>query len=333
VEPRLYVYGKPEHADVQIAKQIASGESLALDVIDKDDRAPLSPIDLPTQVEQAYYAQDLYPWGGLFSGWAETAERMRRAAAGRLMLHGGGGEILRNFFYLLNGRYSAEQLVATFYSQFDPRACVTNEDVVHYRQVMAGKMRDLVGGGQSSFARPTIEWLYHNFRCRSWDGQVDSLNNRYGFTAQLFLERRLTNFASAVPIGLKHHGALEAAIIRRIDPRLAAYSSSYGHDFSGPPPLSRKLTDYATYIRPTWLRRFTYRLKRGHAAGAHVGYLAGPYVASVLPNGVDTMRRIFCIDRNLDPAHMDRVLTLEYITQRIGSKLRIEEPTNAAPRS
>ena len=47
---------------------------------------------------------------------------------------------------------------------------------------------------------------------------------------------------------------------------------------------SRRLADYATYLRPPWLRRYTYRLKYAHRSSADwPGYLAGPYREAVLP--------------------------------------------------
>jgi hypothetical protein len=55
----------------------------------------------------------------------------------------------------------------------------------------------------------------------------------------------------------------EAELIRRADARLATCPSGYGHHFSGPPPLVRRLTGYATYLRPPWLRRFATASRTG----------------------------------------------------------------------
>src|SRR2546429_9309032 len=87
-------------------------------------------------------------------------------------------------------------------------------------------------------ARPTVEWLYHSFRCRAWDGKVDSIAARYGFTAMPYLERSITEHASALPLHWKNHGPYENELIRRGDTRLAGNPSGYGHAFSRPAPLA-----------------------------------------------------------------------------------------------
>src|SRR5438309_12024280 len=107
-------------------------------------------------------------------------------------------------------------------------------------------MMDLLGGDECRLSRPTVEWLYHTFRCRAWDGKVDSIASRFGFTAMPYLERSITEHASALPLNWKNHGAYEAELIRRVDSRLAGYPSVYGHDFNAPPPLSRRVSDYWT---------------------------------------------------------------------------------------
>jgi hypothetical protein len=133
---------------------------------------------------------------------------------------------------------------------------------VHSRSYYRGlerKVMDVLGTDESSLPRPAIEWLYHSFRCRAWNGKVDSIADRYGSAGMPYLERSITQHASALPLRCKNHGAYEAELIRRVDGRLAGYPSIYGYDFSGPPPISGRLSDYLTYLRPPWLRRYTYR--------------------------------------------------------------------------
>src|SRR5277367_3819846 len=190
----------------------------------------------------------------------------------------------RDFFYLLDGKYTIRELLWSFYSQFDPAVCTSVFDSTHYYDALENKVTDLLASDEPRLPRPTVEWLYHSFRCRAWDGKVDSVVARYGFTAMPYLEWSITEHASALCLLWKDHGAYEAELIRRADPRLAQYSSNYGHDFVGPPPLSRRLADYATYIRPPWLRRYTYRLKHTRRpSGDWPGYLAKAYRQAVLP--------------------------------------------------
>jgi asparagine synthase (glutamine-hydrolysing) len=249
-----------------------------------------------------------------------------------IALNGGGGEILRNFFYLPDRNYTPREFLWSFYSRFDRWACAALFDEENYFRKLELKLKALLGEPFASFPRPIVEWLYHNFRCRAWDGRVNTINSTFGDTALPFLERPLTEHASAIPIRWKNHGAYEAELIRRADPRLAAYPSSYGHDFSGPPPLSRKHVDYGTYLRPPSLRRLSYRVQhrmRRHAASSI--YLGKPYVNAVLPHGVQVTPKLFRLERVADPEQMVRILSLEYLVQQLAGRVRDEFQNPAIP--
>ena len=148
-----------------------------------------------------------------------------------------------------------------------------------------------------------------------------------------FLERPLTEHASVIPIGWKNHGAYEAELIRRADPRLASYPSGYGHDFSGRPPLVRRLTDYGTYLRPPWLRRFAYRLKKRVRHSEWPVYLLKEYCDAALPDGVQVMRKLFHLDRVHDPSQIARILTLEYLIKQFDGRIRVDFRHSTSPGS
>jgi asparagine synthase (glutamine-hydrolysing) len=128
-----------------------------------------------------------------------------------------------------------------------------------------------------------------------------------------------------LPLRWKNHGDYEAELIRRADRRLAAYRSNYGHDFASPAPLARRLHDYATYLRPPWLRRYTYRLRyRRRRVGTWPGYLAPAYRDAVLPDGLSQTKRLFRVERVADPDQYARILSLEYALHHFGSRVRLD---------
>jgi asparagine synthase (glutamine-hydrolysing) len=322
VRPRLYLYGSSVGEDVRLAHAIAKGENLPLDVTDKTQRPIWRPDEFAAIAHQNFLSADGYIWEGIFDNGAESELRALRVNQGRIVLNGGGGEILRNFFYLPDRRYTPREFLWSFYSRFDPRSCTELFDEDDYFHKLELKIGLLTGHCFSSFPRPTVEWLYHNFRCRSWDGRVNTINSSFGYTSLPFLERPLTEHASTIPIEWKNHGAYEAELVRRADKRLAAYPSSYGHDFNGPPPLFRRLADYGTYLRPTWLRRFSYRVQhRMKCYAASSVYLERPYVDAVLPRGAQITPRLFRLERVADPQQMARILTLEYLVQQFAGRV------------
>jgi hypothetical protein len=325
VRPRVFVYGGTADRDVSLASEIARREGFPIAVIDKSDRPIIVPEEFADAARRNFLAQDGYGWGGIFHNGAEIEESARRVQGNTIAFNGGGGEIFRNFFYLPDREYTIRELLWSFYSQFDPASCTKIFDSDSYYLGLETKIMCVLGGGERCLPRPTVEWLYHSFRCRSWDGKVDSIAARYGLTAMPYLERATTEHASALPLRWKDHGAYEAELIRRADRRLAAYPSNYGHDFSRAPPLSRRLADYGTYLRPPWLRRYAYRLRHlRRNAGDWPGYLAQPYRNAVLPGEPTQMRRLFRLDRVADPDQLARILSLEYALRQFGSRVKLE---------
>jgi asparagine synthase (glutamine-hydrolysing) len=323
--PRVYVYGSRPEKDVRLASEIARREGFSLEVIDKSERPVIPPNEFVETARRNFLANDGYHYAGIFHNGAEIGESARRVRGNAIAFNGGGGEIFRNFFYLLDREYSIREILWSFYSQFDPASCTPAFDSSEYYEALEKKVMELLGTADSQLPRPTVEWLYHRFRCRAWDGRVDSIASRYGHTAMPYLEREITDHASGLCLAWKNHGAYEAELIRRIDHRLAGYPSIYGHDFGGPPSRSRRLADYATYLRPPWLRRYTYRLKNAHRGSRHwPGYLASQYRKAVLPGEDFGLHRLFRPNRVRDDQQYARILSLEYAIRSFGSRVTID---------
>ena len=324
MRPRVYVYGGAQARDVRFATHIARREGFSLDVIDKDDRPIISPAEFVDTAHRNFLATDGYGYAGIFHNGAETEELNRRVLGNAIAINGGGGEIFRNFFYLGDRDYTIREVLWSFYSQFDPATCTAAFDRASYYSGLESKVIDLMGGEGPRLPRPAVEWLYHTFRCRTWDGKVDSIAGRHGFTGMPYLERSITEHASALPLHWKNHGGYEAELIRRVDSRLAGYPSIYGHSFARPPPLPRRLFDYWTYLRPPWVRRYTYRLRHSHRSSDWSVYLGSPYRDAVLPDGITILRRLFRLDRVVDQAQYGRILSLEYALRFFDGRIRVD---------
>jgi hypothetical protein len=325
IRPRVHVYGPPGDKDVCLARAIAEGEDFALEIVDKDKQLTFTPDEFGAVAYENFLASDGYTWSGIFTNGAERDQRASRVSGNALALNGGGGEIWRNFFYLPDRVYSPREILWSFYSQFDPDTCTPAFDQEAHFRALEDKLEAVIGDPCPSLPRPVVEWLYHYFRCRTWDGRINNINNTFGYVALPFLEPAVTEHASVIPIGWKNHGAYEAELIRRADSRLSGYPSGYGHDFSGPPPLSRRLADYGTYLRPPWLRRFAYRVKnRLRRPGELPDYLHKEYRDAALPGGVQVMTELFQLDRIADPAQTARILTLEYLIRQFDGRIRVD---------
>jgi len=132
ISPRVYVYGPPDDKDVCLAQAIAEGEGFALDIVDKDKQLAFGPSEFGAVASDNFLASDGYTWSGIFTNGAERAQRASRVSGNALALNGGGGEIWRNFFHLLDRTYSPREILWSFYSQFDPETCTSSFDEEAY---------------------------------------------------------------------------------------------------------------------------------------------------------------------------------------------------------
>jgi asparagine synthase (glutamine-hydrolysing) len=314
--PRLHVYGRADDADVRIAQGVAAGEGIALEHQDKSRRPLPEARDFAAVVERNFQAFDGTPTDGIFDSGADLESRLTRARNGALMLNGGGGEIFRNFFYLPDRPYSVRELLWTFYSQFDPRSATGAFRESEHYALLERAVRQSIGGVADPLPRCQVERVYPYFRCGFWMGRNNSLNNRLGYALTPFIEPGLVTAAAKVPLRYKNHGRFEAALIAAADPALARYASAYGHDFVGPPSLKRRLKDWATYFRPPWLRRLSFRYKT--RAARRPVLLATPYLEQAIDPGLPRLRHFFLPERLHGNEQFARVCTLEYLFQRLG---------------
>lgn len=331
ITPRIHVYGADGDADVTIAKEIAAGEGLALESIDKGAAPRVAPDAFADLVERNFHNFHAYPNDGLFDNGTDLETRREACEGGRVTLNGGGGEIFRNFFYLRDGRYGVRQLLWAFYSQYDPASGGPLFDEHCYLANLARKVRQTAGTERDTLTRTEIEAVYPLFRCRYWMGRNNAVNNRLGPALTPYIDANIVPAALRVPLRYKNHGVFESRLIAAIDARLAAYASVYGHGFDRDPPLSRRLKDYATYLRPTWLRRRTFRLQHRQRPQAPY-WLTEEYVARVIDPSLPYMRRFFVPDAIRSLEQLNRLYTLEYVLARYRPCVP-EIPHRSRPRS
>lgn len=314
VTPRLHVYGRKGDPDVRIALRIAEGEGLPIEHVDKSLAQRTPPLGLTETIAQNCRLLDAYPVDGIMDDGADVATRRDRAAGGALALNGGGGEIFRNFFYLPDRPFSVQEVIWTFYSQFDPASATELFSEHAYEQAMASAIADAIGTTAQALSREEVELVYPAFRCRFWTGRGTSVNNQFGSALTPFIDQRIIAGAAPVPIRYKNHGRFEAALIEALNPSLASYPSDYGHGFTGPIPFKRRLKDHLTLARPPLLRRYSFRVK----ARLKRSQVALSRYDTVIDPAFPQMSRYFRMEKIRDQGQFARVCTLEYLFTRYG---------------
>ena len=319
VSPAVHVYGDVHSADVTVAKSVASAEGIALEHFDKGRFPIITPDAFAAVVEANFRAFDGYPPAGIFDAGADRATRAERASGGRLMLNGGGGEVFRNFFYLREGAFSCRQLVHSFYNRYDPAMTTSRFDEHNYVANLAEKIQTTLGTVTQTLTRLEVERVYPEFRCSYWMGRNNAINNRFGFSLTPFVDPLLHGRTLCVPLAFKNHGRFEARLIEVVSPSMASYLSDYGHAFDQKPPLKRVVKDTATMLRPSWVRRFTYRI-RFRKAQQRGRYLQPEYLCQVVDPTLPVMSQYLKFDAVNDPGVWQRAATLEYLAQQLEIK-------------
>lgn len=312
LDPQVYVYGRAADDDVRVAKAIAAGEGLALEHVDKSLTAPPPSAG---HTERAWVRFDGWKNDGLFDSGVDAEDRLQRVPQDVSVLNGSAGEVFRNFFYLPERRYRARDVVWSFYSRYDPQAMTTAFDAKAHTAALATDLRAAIGAETADDApldRAAVEAMYPLHRARYWTARDVGLNQRFGPLLFPYLEPAVFSGTECEPLAWKDYGRLEAKIIERVCPALARYPSAYGFVPADGPDLRYRLKMQATFRRPTWLRRYSYRLQQRGPLPPRPAWLQDDALAAAgLDPALPRMRELFVPQRIRDAEVFNRVCTME----------------------
>lgn len=323
--PNIYVYGPPDSPDVAVARAIGDAMGFPVEWVHKEART-LDRDAFAEQVRRNFHLFDATPtFGNIFDNGGHVAARDARHAGGALAASGGCGEVYRDFFFLPDRPISAATVADSFFARFNPPDTTGLFDARTFLQRIREKIRLALDLPDSvtPVSRTWIEQAYPRVRCRALFGREISLESRHGAYLMPFLEHRVVAEAMTLPMPLKQAGRFEAMLLNAIDPALARQPSAYGHDFAGPPSRRHRFNEWSSRIRPVWLRRNSYAIKRRlrPMADEHGGLLNWDYMSQVLDPAFPAMRRYFRMDRITDSGLWRRIACLEYLAGQLGSRL------------
>ena len=321
-KPHLYVYGPNGSEDVEIAQAIGRAEGIRVEHINKGAHAAVAPEVFPELVEANFHQFDALPtYGNIFDNGGHAAAQFARHVGGALTASGGAGEIFRNFFYLPNHRIRPHALASTFFARFDSRDATDLFAPAEFLHVIEGKIADALGlaDTRAPIDRLHLEEVYPRVRAAALFGREISLEARFSPYLMPFLDQQLVAEAMTLPLHAKNAGRFEAQLIHAIDPALARHPSAYGHHFAGPPNLRHRFDEWSTRVRPPWVRRATYALRRrmGAMHDEHGGLLSPDYMGRVIDLEFPAMRRFFRMERIADSGMWRRIACLEYLAKQL----------------
>jgi hypothetical protein len=324
--PSVYVYGPGHSADVRMARSIGKAAGFDVRWFDKEGYAIVEPDAFPELVERTFHDHDGLPnFGGLFDNGGNAAARDARHAGGALAASGGCGEVFRNFFFLPDRPIRAGTVARAFFARYSKADATELFDEREFLRAIEGKILGDLGlpGERGRLPRTIIEQIYPRVRCRSLFGKEISDEARHGAYLMPFLDHQVVAAGLTLPMRLKNAGRFEAMLIDAIDPELARQPSAYGHDFSGPPSLGHRFSEWSTRVRPVWVRHRSYAVQRrlGATGDEHGGLLSPDYLGRVIDLEFPLMRRFFHPGRVDDNGVYRRIACLEYFANHLGSRL------------
>lgn len=319
VRPRLTVYGRPGDPDREVAGQVAEGEGLDFNPVDKSATETPPPEAFGEILLADYAAFDGWRVTGLFDNGADRLDREAQVAGGWAKMNGSLGEIYRNFFYLPDRPFSARQLVQSFYARYDPRTTTAGFDAEAYEETIARAIVAALGTDETMLTRRQVELVYPLFRGRYWTAREVPLNQAFGSYLTPFMEPAVIKGTADWKIAWKSHGRIESEMIAQLSPRLAAYASVYGRPLDRQPSWLAHLRASANYHRPLLLRRLSYRLQQGKP-GPMPPFLSPAHLAAVMEPGFPFMRALFKPERVADEDVFNRIATLEFLAQRYNAR-------------
>ena len=318
VQPRLFVYGDADSADVAIAGTVAGATSLALDAIDKDVINRSLPAPDIESLEQSALFFDGLPSDGIYDPGADRRTRLQQTADGCIALNGGGGEIFRNFFHLPDRAFAARDIVRTFYRGFSRGVFRDPNGLASYEARLAASIRNIVGMsevGNELLSHAQVELLYPLFRCHYWMGVNNSVAVRSGYYATPLVDLESVRMALQVPLRWKNAGALQSRMIAALHPAIAAQPSAYGFRFDVGPGWKARFAEWTACARPVWLRPLINATRR-NLQNVRVAPAVWQRYRALLP-GEWRMDSLLDLTQLVDDRALGRAVAVEVAWRRI----------------
>lgn len=318
--PRLETYTGAEPWEADFARAIAKTENLEIHVLDPADRhrgaTIVSPLEEPSIFERDFFASDGHEASGIFNDGVLYYDRLGRSRHG-VLLHGGAGEIFRNYYYLPNRRYRPIDMTYFNYAVAPPWA----QDQVDQATIetdMAQTIKTALGlTTDAPMDRMFVERLYLYHRGRYFFGADIAANQRFGEMSFIYIDAAKAWLAHQAPLAFKNYGVLQAEMIRQVCPRVAAYPSSYGFDFLSGPSLAYKLKTVESYWRPIWVRKMLAQRRSHKISSDHAYFHQVQRYAKLMDATSPYLRTQFALEKMTDPLQINRAASVELLCQRL----------------
>ncbi len=271
-----FTFTSPNHRkESGIAEELARRAGVDLRRIPLRSTAELDDVSLEVNIDDAilYFDGRTNETMGTF-GDVHTARTQRECMGEAVLnLNGLGGELYRNRERLPPYSIAFKDWLWQYVIGPKSRGAFLSErERVTFEDRLASKYGELLGLGKlRRLDRHLARRWYRDIWLPYFAGPRLSAENRVGPSLMPFADGRVSAAALAATPFIGAYGEFEAALLRRLDEKIAAVPSSYGPGFSRP-PLKRRLRELAMALVPLQARLARHRvLGRLRRAGPRDG--------------------------------------------------------------
>jgi len=319
VKPYLFVNGSRHSLDVKIARSIAEGEGLDLN-IKYSDTVPKHDVDTYVDLlaKNYYWLDGIGEGYGVFRTDFDMNTRLKRSEKAILHMYGGGGEVYRNRLMLADRPFD---LLPVLKSQLDnfPSSIFTGIfDRKEYFASLLNKCKTLYQNRVDNIDRQKLEKVYAFFTLKYHINNIVKYNNQFSYSIYPFTEISISSQSIDIPLKYKNFGYFNAALIDCLDPAIAKYDSQYGYRYSeyANIPFNVKLRNlmktHSPLLLRTIVRKHLWRRKRV-GKNKFRYYLKSPFLEEIFPYNDLLISKYINVDNIIESTMLSRALSVELL--------------------
>lgn len=337
VNYECYVNGELDELDVKIARQIAKGEHLDLDILSEVWPSSRQGMDeYKSQANDMFFLMD--GCRSVFAAACETRIHKYRARQADIVISGHAAELTRCFEMYKWGIHGA---LDTFLNGAFTQ--LVGRDMREYKNNLIAKIR-AVTQISDPLSRKDVFKIYYLFRCMGWAGVRITTINQFCYQYVPFLDISLSGFLFSMPDAVILDNSFLKQLITRLDYALATYPSVYGYNFVyKPEKWPQAVGRYAYELLRRLYRKmplvFRTRVRgilRGGQRTTGVDtptesvpfYLEKEFVGDMFGKEPLLVQEFFGMDVDAQSFFVqDNIYSLELLLRRFQSKLRFRDNT------
>ena len=318
---------KAKDLELTIAEKVAAKAGLELRVIEGKHQLDKTEAQLEDTLKKSLFFYDghIRMHCFLMEDYHTIEHRTEILGDKKLGVNGIGGEQYRNEWHMELPTWSVKYFTKYALTYHLSGQCFTNTDFEkEYFKYIRTKLLNKLGleTNTRKLSKKDIQKYYNEIYVASLMGVRTNAENALGHFITPFIDRQLTRTSYKA---LPHHGisfAFQQAMIKKMDPELAAVQSGYGYNFVDGEPFKKKLKYLIKEFTPT--RLYQQKLNRKFEAAGNKNFQEYLNKYSIFRESVNFIQqfklpldeKIFTARPDIMPVYLSLAYFLYYLSKQ-----------------